>query len=360
MPSTISAGTTAGTALNFTSDTTGNLAFQTNGTTTALSIDTNQNVTFANNVTYTGNIQGATITATTAFSGNGAAISAINASNVSSGTLASARLPTVPVSSGGTGITTTPSNGQIPIGNGTTYTAATLTQGSGISITNGAGSITIAATSTGLPGAQGQVFTSNGTFTIPSGITALKLTVVGGGGGSGGTQNAAYTNSGGGGGGGAAIKYLTGLTPGGTLSVTIGSAGSAGSTASNGGTGGTSSVASGTQSITTVSATGGGGSTWHDSNPQIFPAGTGGSGSNGDLNINGQAGGNGFGFAFSCFGTYAMGGNGGSSILGGGGWGGNSGSTGSSGGARGAGGGGSAGNLKSGAAGSAGVVMFEW
>jgi hypothetical protein len=74
MPSTISAGTTAGTALNFTSDTTGNLAFQTNGTTTALSIDTNQNVTFANNVTYTGNIQGATITATAVFSGNGASL----------------------------------------------------------------------------------------------------------------------------------------------------------------------------------------------------------------------------------------------------------------------------------------------
>lgn len=47
---------------------------------------------------------------------------------------------------GGTGVTTTPTNGQIPIGNGTNYTAATITQGSGISITNGSGSITIAAT----------------------------------------------------------------------------------------------------------------------------------------------------------------------------------------------------------------------
>ena len=65
MPSTISAGTTAGTALNFASDTTGNLAFQTNNGTTALTIDTSQNVTFANNVTYTG-----TITATS-FSGAG-------------------------------------------------------------------------------------------------------------------------------------------------------------------------------------------------------------------------------------------------------------------------------------------------
>jgi hypothetical protein len=90
MPSTISAGTTAGTALNFTSDTTGNLAFQTNGTTTALSIDTNQNVTFANNVTYTGNIQGATITATAAFSGNGASLTG-NAASLTAGVATVAR-----------------------------------------------------------------------------------------------------------------------------------------------------------------------------------------------------------------------------------------------------------------------------
>ena len=31
-------------------------------------------------------------------------------------------------------------------------------------------------------GGRGQVFTSNGTFTIPSGVTSLKITVVGGGG----------------------------------------------------------------------------------------------------------------------------------------------------------------------------------
>ena len=44
MPSTISAGTTAGTAIAVAGDTTGNLAFQTNGTTTAMTIDTSQNV----------------------------------------------------------------------------------------------------------------------------------------------------------------------------------------------------------------------------------------------------------------------------------------------------------------------------
>jgi hypothetical protein len=55
-------------------------------------------------------------------------------------------LGTVPVANGGTGITTTPTNGQILIGNGTTgFALATLSQGTGVSITNGSGSITINA-----------------------------------------------------------------------------------------------------------------------------------------------------------------------------------------------------------------------
>ena len=52
------------------------------------------------------------------------------------------------VSGGGTGLTSTPSNGQLDIGNGSGFTRATLTQGTGISVTNGAGTITIAATAT--------------------------------------------------------------------------------------------------------------------------------------------------------------------------------------------------------------------
>jgi hypothetical protein len=50
---------------------------------------------------------------------------------------------------GGTGLSSaTPSNGQIPIGNGTGYTSATITAGTGITVTNGAGSISIASTAT--------------------------------------------------------------------------------------------------------------------------------------------------------------------------------------------------------------------
>jgi hypothetical protein len=52
---------------------------------------------------------------------------------------------TLGVANGGTGLTSTPTNGQIDIGNGTNFTRATITAGTGISVTNGSGSITIAA-----------------------------------------------------------------------------------------------------------------------------------------------------------------------------------------------------------------------
>jgi len=60
--------------------------------------------------------------------------------------LASSKLTgTVAVATGGTGVSTTPTNGQLLIGNGSGYTVANITAGSGISVTNGSGSITIAA-----------------------------------------------------------------------------------------------------------------------------------------------------------------------------------------------------------------------
>jgi hypothetical protein len=70
---------------------------------------------------------------------------------------------TVNVANGGTGLTSTPTNGQIDIGNGTGFTRTTLTAGSGVSITNGAGSITISAT-----GGGGSVTAVTGTAPISS------------------------------------------------------------------------------------------------------------------------------------------------------------------------------------------------
>jgi hypothetical protein len=60
---------------------------------------------------------------------------------------------TVAVANGGTGIATTPANGALLIGNGTGYTSSTLTAGANITITNTAGSITVASTSMVYPGA---------------------------------------------------------------------------------------------------------------------------------------------------------------------------------------------------------------
>ena len=50
MSTTISVGTTSGTAFNVTPDTSGSLVVQTNGTTTALTIDTSQNATFKSSI----------------------------------------------------------------------------------------------------------------------------------------------------------------------------------------------------------------------------------------------------------------------------------------------------------------------
>jgi hypothetical protein len=52
----------------------------------------------------------------------------------------------LPVTSGGTGLTTIPTNGQLLIGNGTGYTLNTLATGSGISVANGVGTITVSNT----------------------------------------------------------------------------------------------------------------------------------------------------------------------------------------------------------------------
>jgi hypothetical protein len=56
---------------------------------------------------------------------------------------------TLPVANGGTGLATTPANGQLDIGNGTGFTRTTLTAGTGITITNASGSITITGSASG-------------------------------------------------------------------------------------------------------------------------------------------------------------------------------------------------------------------
>jgi len=108
-----------------------------------------------------------------------------NASNITSGTLGTSRLSgsytgitgvgtltagvwngtAIGVAYGGTGLTATPTNGQLAIGNGTGYSLATLTAGTNVSISNTAGGITISAT----PAAGGTV--SSVAMTVPAFLT---------------------------------------------------------------------------------------------------------------------------------------------------------------------------------------------
>ena len=60
-------------------------------------------------------------------------------------TITGAGLGITPVINGGTGLGTIPTNGQLLIGNGTGYTLNTLTAGTGITVTNGSGTITVAS-----------------------------------------------------------------------------------------------------------------------------------------------------------------------------------------------------------------------
>ena len=78
----------------------------------------------------------------------------------------------IPVDSGGTGLGTIPTNGQLLIGNGTGYSLNTLGTGAGISVTNGLGTITIANT--------GVLSFSGGTTGLtPAAATAGVVTLAG-------------------------------------------------------------------------------------------------------------------------------------------------------------------------------------
>jgi hypothetical protein len=153
-------------------------------------------------------------------------------------------------------------------------------------------------------------YSSSQTITIPAGATKAMVELWGGTGGSGGISGSYQSTTGGSGAGGFLRKFLTGMTAGNTLALMIGAAGAAGTASplTAGGNGGSSTLASGTQTIGTLT---GGGSPGTASAPgTVYPnsdnsGGAGGTASGGDFNLNGAPGQmSNNGFVDSCATTY--------------------------------------------------------
>lgn len=125
--------------------------------------------------------------------------------------------------------------------------------------------------------------TANGTFTVPSGVTKIKVTCVGAGGGGGGSSSAGSSSGASGGGAGATSVKLITTTAGTAITVTIGAAGTAG--ASAGGTGGTGAD---TTFGALLTGKGGVGGVWNSG--AIAAGGAGGATSAADYSVSGQTG----------------------------------------------------------------------
>jgi hypothetical protein len=126
-----------------------------------------------------------------------------------------------------------------------------------------------------------QVFNNAGNFTVPNGVTAVRVTVIGGGGAAG---YHATMPGGGGGAGGSAIGIVTGLTPGMVIPVTVGAGGPGSATPTVGAAGGTSSFG------TFLSATGGAGGGGGTAAAFAMAGGAGGIGVGGQYNFGGSMG----------------------------------------------------------------------
>ena len=154
-----------------------------------------------------------TLDSTSTITGPGSGISAINASNVSSGTLASDRLPTVPTTKGGTGLTSIGTADQV------------------LKVNSGGTALEFGEAGGGLQLFNIVKVTTTSTYTPTAGTTFVRVYCTGGGGGSGGygtTGNDSGVGNGGAG-GNTGVKHYTATELGATAAITIGAGGSAGS-----------------------------------------------------------------------------------------------------------------------------------
>ncbi len=191
------------------------------------------------------------------------------------------------------------------------------------------------------------VITLSGGWTVPQGVTQVRVRVIGGGGGGGGGSS---SFSGGGGGAGGFAQAVVQITPGTTVPVTIGQGGTGGQPGQTGSGGGSSTFGG------ILGATGGGGG---GSNNPFSQGGAGGVGqANGSVqNPLTQFGGYG---TDGYTGTTAPAGAGGASAMGGGGRGASGGGAAANGQASGSGGGGAYGGSVPGGQGANGLVIVEY
>jgi len=222
----------------------------------------------------------------------------------------------LPPGSGGTGLNTVGTAGNVLTSNGTAWVSQAVTSNNASALTTGVTAVNVGGTGANTltsqnviigngtsavkfvaPGTTGNVLTSNGTawlsqaaaagggdyvmqvygspatWTKPASVKAVKVTVVGGGGGGGG--GGGTFRGGGGGGGGVSVEYLDAPALPGPVAVTVGS-------------GGGSAQAGGTSSYGAfLSATGGAAG---GISPAPGPGGAGGSGSGGQINLSGGSG----------------------------------------------------------------------
>jgi hypothetical protein len=213
-------------------------------------------------------------TGLTEFNDNGA-LYATSSSTLTTGTL--------PVVSGGTGVATIPANNVI-LGSDTdaVHTVAPGTANN-ILVSDGTTWVSAPATDYGVGvtggGGRGILYTTDGTFTVPLGVSQVKVTVIGAGGGFIVSPNLQFGANGGD--GGVSVKYVTGLTYNQTVAVTVGTKGaSANAYVGSASTGGSSSF--GAYAV----ASGGGGAYYDDFGVALD--GNPGVATTGDLNMTGQ------------------------------------------------------------------------
>lgn len=141
LPSTTSIGTVSNIEIGYL-----------DGTTSSIQTQLNSKAPLAS-PTFTGTVSAAT------FSGSGASLTSLPAASLSG---------TVGIANGGTGTSTSPTEGQLLIGNGTGYTLGTLTPGTGINISNTSGAVTISSSSGSVSITTAQAISAGSPVTVNS------------------------------------------------------------------------------------------------------------------------------------------------------------------------------------------------